>query len=111
MKKNRPSLRMSEKTLRRSPRATITASIRARSAVGERLGDQPLALQERQHALDLLLQRERLHPLPLDPEQLVLVVAGGRAVDPLERELLDQLGAGEDLLTCRRSSSPAAPGS
>ena len=49
-----------------------------------------------------------LHPLALEPEELVLVVAGGRAVHPVEGEFLDQLGAGEDLL--RGVVAPAQPG-
>ena len=107
VKKNRPSLRMSEKTLRRSPRAVITASIRVRSGSDSGFGDEALLLQVRQHAFHLFFEREGFHPLPLDPEQLVLIVAGGRAVDPLERELLDQLGPREDLL--RAVEAPAQP--
>ena len=100
---------MSEKTLSRSPRAVkhgLDPSFDQQPP--ERFGDQALALQERQHARNFLLEREGLHPLALDPEQLVLVVAGGRAVDPVEGELLDQLGPGEDLL--RGVVAPAQPG-
>ena len=98
---------MSEKTLSRSPRATITASIRAR--VASEIGSEtsPSAFRNGRHALDLLLQGQGLHPLALDPEELVRVVAGGRAVDPVERELLDQLGAGEDLLAAVEAPAQA----
>ena len=89
---------MSEKTLSRSPSARMTASIRARSASESGSATRPSSLEIGEHARDLPVDRQGLHPLALDPEELVLVVAGRRAVHPVERELLDQLGAAEDLL-------------
>ena len=108
VKKYRPSLRISEKTFSRSPSARMTASIRAPLERGERLANQgPLPSETEPPPSTFCSRGKRPHPLPLDPEQLVLVVAGGRAIHLLEREFLDQLPPGEHLL--RGVVTPAQP--
>ena len=96
-KKNVACSRMSPNTRRRSPSAsTMRADLRAR-VVADRVGDQTGALQERQHARDLVGDRHAAQVVELEREQLGRIEAGRRGVHALEREVLDHLRARHEL--------------